>query len=588
MLTVARVSGSCLVIAAALGSALATAPLARAATFGDAELVSRASSDTGGAGGNNQSAAPAVSADGRYVAFSSWASNLATDDAELHPDVFLRDTLTGSTTLLSRASDAGGGAPGNAHSFAPSISGDGRFVAFTSRADNLVEGDDNEHADVFLRDTATGTTTVVTAGGDGDSVSPLLSNDARYLVFSSDAENLGPESRAGWTDVFVWDRETGATTALTPSESDPPYHHAAYAQAISGDGRYALMQASVGDVEHGITTQLFRIDRLDASTELVSRADGADGAMDDWGARTGQLSADGRYVAFESTGNNLSPDDGEPMSDVYLRDMTAGTTRLVSPASDEEWGGMFSADSATPSISGDGMRVAFATSSDMLRGGGGPDNTNYSDVVVWDAHLQETTLVSHTPFAAGAGHGEQPSWAPAMSADGHSIAFTSLARDLSDEDDDSVGVTDVLLSRELVATGEVPAPDPERPPLSPQGTGRGPDPPPELVVTAGRTQRLRRAIRVVATAASEPVWLTSSGRVSTRARSSAYRLRGAAVRFIAQGARATLTLRLPTRAYRAARRALRRGARVTATIVVRARDAGGNRVIKRRTIRLKR
>jgi Tol biopolymer transport system component len=575
------------IAAAALGAVMAAPAAAYAVTFGDAELASRASSEAGGASGDHQSFDGALSADGRYVAFSSWAGNLGPDHADLHPDVFLRDTLTGRTTLLSRASDAEGGAAGDGGSWGATISSDGRYVAFTSEAGNLVAGDDGEYNDVFLRDTTTGTTVRITEGFEGDSFGAHISDDGRYVAFSSDADNVDPDTRPVWADAFVWDRVSGETTLLSPDREDPAYHQSARPQAISGDGRYVLLHAAVGDPASWVSTQLFRVDRTDGTTELVSRSDGAGGDMANDSSWTGDLSLDGRYVAFESTGSNLSDQDDDILADIYLRDMTAGTTRLLTLPSDQEWGGMYSATSSAPSISDDGARVAFTTDSDALRGVG-PDTDNRSDAVVWDALDDEITIVSHAPFARGGGASREGAGASAISGDGGSIGFGSDSDELTDVDDDGGSdPVDVFVSRALVPSGGVPETSgPPEP--GPDPPGPGPDrAPPMLRVTGTGTQTLRRVVRVAATALSEDMWVTAGGRLSAAAGPSAHRLRGTRATFLAHGSRATLKLRLTRRAYRAARRALVRGRRVAARIRVTVHDAAGNQAAVTRTVRLR-
>ena len=191
----------------ALGSAM---PAAWA--HGTTERVSVSS---GGAQGNGYSFDPAISADGRFVAFASDATNLVPGDTNSTADVFVRDRQTGTTRRVSVSS---GGAQGNDVSSDPAISADGRFVAFKSDATNLVPGDTNDSDDIFVHDRQTGTTRRVSvssggAQGNGDSLSPAISADGRFVAFESCATNLVPGDTNDAIDVFVHDRQTGTTRA---------------------------------------------------------------------------------------------------------------------------------------------------------------------------------------------------------------------------------------------------------------------------------------------------------------------------------------------------------------------------------------
>jgi Tol biopolymer transport system component len=173
--------------------------------------TTRVSVASNGAQGNGDSFSSSISADGRYVAFHSIASNLVSGDTNGAWDVFVHDRQSGQTTRVSAASN---GAQGNGDSESPSISADGRYVAFSSDASNLVSGDTNGAWDVFVHDRQSGQTTRVSAAsngaqGNGDSESPSISADGRYVAFSSDASNLVSGDTNGAWDVFVHDRQSG-------------------------------------------------------------------------------------------------------------------------------------------------------------------------------------------------------------------------------------------------------------------------------------------------------------------------------------------------------------------------------------------
>ena len=370
-------------VAAAL---LALLAVSAQAARDDLDLVSRA---TGGAPADGPSTETAISADGRFVAFSSEADNLSPDDADGVRDVFVRDLSTGVTTLVSRASGPAG-AGGDGGSSRPSISADGRLVVFSSFARNLSADDEDAYEDVFVRDTVLGTTTLVSrasglagAGGDHASFGGVISADGTRVAFVSAAVNLSAVDDPASQDVFVRDLP-GATTTL------------------------------------------------------VSRATGADGAPADANSLSPSLSTDGSHVAFSSLATTLSAEDDDFFRDVFVRDLSTGATTLVSRGAGA-FGGPGNGDSFEPSVSGDGRFVAFSSRADNLspEGDDAPE-----DVYVRDLVVNATVLVSRASGGGGAG-GDADSFAASISADGTRVAFTSEARNLSAEDGD--GVTDVFV-----------------------------------------------------------------------------------------------------------------------------------------------
>jgi len=171
----------------------------------------RVSHGTSGVQGNHYSEAPALTSDGRFVAFASLASNLVPDDTNGQTDVFVRDHRTGVTERFSLGPNR---VQGNNGSSDPALSAGGRFVAFASGASNLVPGDTNGERDVFVRDRQTGTTARVSLGPNGSqaespdedavgSLNPVLSSDGRFVAFESSANNLVPGDTNNADDVFV-------------------------------------------------------------------------------------------------------------------------------------------------------------------------------------------------------------------------------------------------------------------------------------------------------------------------------------------------------------------------------------------------
>ena len=340
-------------------------------------LVSRASGATGAAG-DAVSAGAEISADGRFVAFHSAADNLSTEDGDDFIDVFVRDLQAGTTTLVSRATGPAGDA-GDDDSTQATISADGRLVAFESQADNLSGDDVNIVTDVFVRDLLTGTTTLVSresgpggAGGLSASLQPTISADGRVVAFHSDADNLSAEDDAAALDVFV--RDLPASTTTLVSRADGPTGagggDGSSGASISADGRriaFSSFADNLSTEDDNDLTNVFVRDRLAGTTALASRAAGPAGAGADGDSGTGAraFSADGRLLAFASIANNLSAEDVDAVSDVFVRDLQAQIVTLVSRAAGPA-GAAGSDGSGDAAISADGRFVAFQSLADNL------------------------------------------------------------------------------------------------------------------------------------------------------------------------------------------------------------------------------
>ncbi|MEN6545889.1 MAG: Ig-like domain-containing protein [Armatimonadia bacterium] len=297
-------------------------------------VTTRVDVTTGGGQGNegdgqHYAMPPAISGDGRYVAFNS-SRQLVADDTNGFEDVYVRDITTNTTTLVSVATD---GTHGNSASAFPAISADGRYVAFQSGASNLVAGDTNDTQDIFVRDRTAGTTTRISvatggaqgSGGQQGSGSPDISADGRYVAFASHATNLVAGDTNGYEDNFVHDRTTGVTTRVSVSTGGAQANYHCFAPAISADGRYVAMYTSATNLVAQTTngrTHAFVHDRTTSTTSLVSVATG--GAEGNDGSLRPVLSGDGRYVAFSSDASNLVAGDTNGRRDIFVRD-TLGT-----------------------------------------------------------------------------------------------------------------------------------------------------------------------------------------------------------------------------------------------------------------------
>jgi Tol biopolymer transport system component len=305
--------------------------------------TTRISVSTGGKQGNGSSDSGAMSANGRYIVFASTASNLVEGDTNRVSDVFLHDQASGVT---SRVSVSGRGRQANGPSFMPAISADGRYVAFQSFASNLVRGDTNGLTDVFVRDLSTGKTTRVSLTSRGrqarcnisvcESTEAALSAHGRYVAFQSSATNLVQHDTNRLGDVFVRDRRTGKTTRVSVDSrgrqgGGDRTNNGSNAPAISLNGRYVVFH-SADSIVSGDTNRVFDIFVHDRRTHRTTRvsvsSSGAQANQESLGAAS--ISSDGRYVAFTSLASNLVAGDANEITDVFIRDLVTGTTTLAS------------------------------------------------------------------------------------------------------------------------------------------------------------------------------------------------------------------------------------------------------------------
>lgn len=382
-----------------------------------------------GAQGNGGAYEPAISADGRFVAFESGATTLVAGDTNVQTDVFVRELSTGTTTRVNVTS-AGAQATG-ASSTAAAISADGRFVTFESDAANLVTGDTNGKTDVFVHDRVTGTTTrvSVTSGGaqatDGRSQRPSISADGRFVAFQSEATDLVAGDTNGKSDAFLHDRSTGATIRISVATNGAEATGGDSANAaISADGRVVGFESSATDLVAADTngvSDVFVRDLTAGTTSRVSLTSA--GAAADAESIAPSLSADGRYVTFISQATNLVPGDTNLQYDSFLRDRATGTTTRVSVTS----AGAQATNGASysPVPSADGRYVTFYSyATDLVDG----DTNARPDVFLRDRLDGTTVRISLTFLGAQAFNGD--SYVPSISADGRFIAYYSDSADI--------------------------------------------------------------------------------------------------------------------------------------------------------------
>jgi Tol biopolymer transport system component len=401
----------------AVGAMLCLLMLATASQAARTEVVSV---NSAGVEGNQATEEAAISADGRFVAFASLASNLVPGDTNGTWDVFVYDRVTGGTERVS----VGIYAQANGASRSPAISADGRYVAFASVATNLVLGDSNMSEDVFVRDRAYALTTRVSVGNlgseaDAPSGEPSVSDDGRFVAFSSLADNLVLGDVNMRQDVFLRDLRVGTTIPVSVTDFNQGANGASGQPAISGNGEFVAFASLASNLVSGdvnVLQDVFVRDLVTQRTEIVSISTG--NVLGNGVSALPSISEDGRYVAFESFADDLVPNDFDLSEDIFVRDRLFGTTEAATPVGPCD--GVPCGASFEASISRDGRFVSYASlASDLV-----PDDTNgVADVFVTDRVLERIMRMS---IASDGAQGNENSYLPAITGDGHAVAFIDI------------------------------------------------------------------------------------------------------------------------------------------------------------------
>lgn len=424
-----------------LGSHLSIVFLGAAAIVASATASVRVSVSTTGEQADGDSYSPSVSADGRFVAFESLATNLVPSDTNGVFDVFVRDRLTGVTERVSVGTH---GEQANLDSLGASISADGRYVAFRTNATNLAPRDFNGYPDVMVHDRLTGFTERVSVNNQGKqandgSYRAAISADGTRVVFRSDATNLVNSDNNNLPDVFMRDLVARKTYRISISDTgDEPDQYSDFfpiAPAVTADGRFVAYHSFATNLVPGdmnFSSDIFLRDITNGTTVRVNMAwDGSEANAD---SVSPAVSMDGRYVAFRSQADNLIPDDLNQNPDVFLYDLQTGDIMVASQASD---GSQANGPSYNPHISGDGRMIAFLSLATNLAPG--PASTHLQ-LYVCDAAHMTTTLLSAAPDGLP---GNDNSQNPAISLDGHWVTFDSDSTNLVA--DDTNGHTDIFI-----------------------------------------------------------------------------------------------------------------------------------------------
>jgi Tol biopolymer transport system component len=385
--------------------------------------IQRVSVSSSGAPANASSVGAAISAGGRYVLFTTSADNLVHGDENDDYDVFFHDRWSRVTECISVDPN---GSPGNGGSGdVCAVSADGCTIVFQSFASNLVLGDTNSSQDVFVRDRLTGSTVCVSTDpsgnpGNGPSYAPSMSPDGRYVAFISSASNLVLADSNGAADIFVHDRTSGVTERVSVDSAGVQGNGHGLSASVSANGRYVAFVSMASNLVVADTNgagDVFVRDRQNGSTLRVSvDAAGSQGNGESYSC---SISAAGQLVAFSSSATNLVPLDTNVAPDVFVRDLGSGTTERVSVNAQEVEG---NSHSLLPSLSGDGRFVAFRSySSNLVANDANAD---------WDAfvHDRQTGATVRASVTEGGAERRDASCHPTLDATGRYVVFVSRAR----------------------------------------------------------------------------------------------------------------------------------------------------------------
>lgn len=400
---------------------------------------------TGTPGGTAAGASvnPVISREARFVAFTSDAPGLVTNDDNGITDVFVKDRATGETKLLSVNT---AGTAGNGISRDPVVSADGRYVAFQSAATDLVPNDNNGRVDLFVYDTSVNrmhlaSATPVGVSGSGDSFAPAFSLDGGKLVFVSTADNLTSNDTNGTSDVFVRDLTTGTTTLISVNTNGVAGAGSSATPVISENGRFVAFSSSAPDLvtnDGNGLNDVFVRDLTSGFTSLASaNTNGVGGNRISFGPA---ISPGGDRVAFVSQATDLiNVVDTNGQTDVYLREIGSGSNVLVSVTAAGTTG---SAGSASPVFSTDGQNVLFIS---IATNFAAIDNNGRQDVFLWNRATRATELISVRAGGGGTANGLSGITAASISRDNRYVTFFSEASDLIAGNADTNGVADVFL-----------------------------------------------------------------------------------------------------------------------------------------------
>jgi Tol biopolymer transport system component len=387
------------------------------------DIQTRISTATDGTEGLGESHNAQFSPDGRYVVFQS-KSALVAGDTDNIDDIYLKDLSTGTVTLLSTRAD---GTKASSNSFDPQFSPDGRFVVFTSAATNLVAGDTNNATDIFLKDLTTGVVTrlsITATGvqGNANSADARFSPDGHFVVFQSSATNL-VVGNPTFSDVFLKDLNTKAVTRLSTT-ADGTQGNGIFTSAarFSPDGHSVAFESDATNLVAGDTNNAIDIFRKDLNTKAITLlSTAADGTQGNGRSYDAQFSADGHFVMFTSNATNLVAGDTNGVSDIFLKDLNTKAVTRLSTAAD---GTQANGNSYDARFSPDGRFIVFESNASNLVAG---DTNGKSDIFLKDL---TTGAVSRLSTATNGAQTDFDSEMPQFSPDGRFALFGSEATNL--------------------------------------------------------------------------------------------------------------------------------------------------------------
>lgn len=382
-------------------------------------------STASGAPGNFNSEKTSVSDNGRYIVFESDASNLVSGDTNGLSDIFLYDSQTATLTLISSGVS---GVPANGQSYDARISGDGNWIVFTSQASNLVSGDSNGIADVFLANRSSGAITRVSVDASGNQANglsgqPSISHDGSLITFTSDATNLVASDANGVRDIFLKNISTGAMSLISVNSSGVQADKDSYQSRISWDGSAVVFVSDADNLSASDTnscSDIFVRNISASTTNLVSSSTA--GVVGNMSSSRPDISKDGSVIVFESSAGNLVSTDTNGHIDIFSKNMTTGETDLVSRTNA---GLQVQSDSVKPSVSLDGRFVVFESAAPFDFG---VDTNSTFDVFVCDMQSGRIELFSDSQNGLHVGNAK--SFDARISGDGSKLAFTSVATNL--------------------------------------------------------------------------------------------------------------------------------------------------------------
>ncbi len=394
-----------------------------------AQTTTRISVGPGGVQSNDDSLNPKISADGRFVVFRSFANNLVANDTNNQIDLFQTELATGITKRIN-VTTSGAQVTGTFNGYA--VSANGRYVVFSTNAPGLVNGDTDTFFDIFVRDTVANTTARITNGinnsvVDGSSIVPSISSDGRYVAYESAATNLVAGDANGVRDIFVYDRNTAITSLLSVSSAGAQSNARSFNAVISGDGSTVAFYSEGSNLVANDTNNfgdVFVRNIAAQTTQIVSVSTSGTQGDNTSGADDISLSNNGKLIVFDSNATNLVAGDTNARLDVFVHDITISsaptTTRVSVSTTGGEGNGLSFLDVITP----DGKYVVFDSNATNLVSG---DTNSTFDVFLYNRLTATTTRVS---LGAGNSEGNGESSFADISADGSRLVFASFASNL--------------------------------------------------------------------------------------------------------------------------------------------------------------